>query len=148
MNSFGCHARRAATGVALLGLAPVALGEATNLTAQAPLPDATFSVVRVIGALALVLAIFFAGLWLFRNWQRFVARTGHAPKLSVLEVKSLGSRHSLYVVGYERQRLLLGSSPTGVTLIHQLPEAPEGSNPSFPTTGFAETLSQVIHRKT
>jgi flagellar biogenesis protein FliO len=106
-----------------------------------------FSVLRVLGALALVLALFFAGIWLFRNWQRFVSRTGRAPKLSILEVKSLGNRHSLYVVGYERQRMLLASSPGGITLVSQLPETAADETSSPPQLGFAETLQHVLNRK-
>lgn len=147
MKLIGCHRVRAATCGWLLGGAVSALGQTTNLPAAPPLPDATFSVLRVLGALALVLAVFFAGLWLFRNWQRFVGRTGRAPKLAVLEVKAVGNRHSLYVVGYERQRLLLASSPTGITLVSQLPEAvaDQALSPSQP--GFAETLQHVLNRK-
>jgi flagellar biogenesis protein FliO len=106
-----------------------------------------FSVLRVLGALALVLAVFFAGIWLFRNWQRLVGRAGRAPKLSVLEVKALGNRHSLYVVGYERQRMLLASSPAGITLVSQLPEAAADETSSSPQLGFAETLQHVLNRK-
>jgi flagellar biogenesis protein FliO len=45
--------------------------------------------------------------------------------LNVLEVKSLGYRQALYVVGYEQQRLLLASSPAGVTMLAALPSADE-----------------------
>jgi flagellar biogenesis protein FliO len=147
MKSFGCHGRRAAICVWLLGTSTFALGETTNLSTASPLPDATFSVLRVLGALALVLAVFFAGLWLFRNWQRFVDRSGRAPKLAVLEVKALGNRHHLYVVGYERQRLLLGSSAAGLTLVSQLPEAATDEAASSQPPGFAQTLQQVLHQK-
>jgi flagellar biogenesis protein FliO len=41
-------------------------------------------VLRVTGALALVIGIFLAGVWLFRNWQRLAVRRGRAPKLNVL----------------------------------------------------------------
>jgi flagellar biogenesis protein FliO len=148
MKRIGCHGGRAATCVWLLGSAVSALGQkTTNLPANLPLPDLGFSVLRVLGALALVLAVFFAGIWLFRNWQRFVGRTGRAPKLGVLEVKALGNRHSLYVVGYERQRLLLASSPTGVTMVSQLPEATSDELSSPPQLGFAETLQHVLSTK-
>jgi flagellar biogenesis protein FliO len=147
MRLIGCHGLRAATWVWLLGIAPFALGQTANLPANSPLPDVGFSVLRGLGALALVLALFFAGIWLFRNWQRFVGRTGRAPKLSVLEVKALGNRHNLYVVGYERQRMLLASSPAGITLVSQLPETAADETSSLPQPGFAETLQHVLNRK-
>jgi flagellar biogenesis protein FliO len=76
---------------------------------------------RVGGALLLVLAVFFAGLWFWKNWQGLLTNKGRAPKLNVLEAKSLGQRHTLYVVGYERQRILLSASPGGVTMLATLP---------------------------
>src|ERR1051325_275130 len=95
-----------------------ALGEITN-SAAAPLTapslsDASFSVVKVFGALCLVIGIFFGGVWLFKNWQRVTIHRGRAPKLNVVETRSLGGRHSLHVVGYEQERFLIAVSPAGV----------------------------------
>ena len=71
-----------------------AFAQNTNLTAElTPLPDATGSVVRVLGALALVLAVFFGGIWAFKNWQRLVRFKGPPAKLTVLEVRGLDNRH-------------------------------------------------------
>ncbi len=54
---------------ALFCMTSVALAENTTL-APIPsiLPDVGFSFVRVLGALAIVLALFLGGVWLFRNW--------------------------------------------------------------------------------
>jgi flagellar biogenesis protein FliO len=143
----GCQWGRAAACVWLLGGAPCVLGQTNGLPANTSLPDVGFSVLRILGALALVLALFFASVWLFRNWQRFLGRTGRAPKLSVLEVKPVGNRHSLYVVGYEKQRLLLASSPTGITLVSRLPDVVTDETLSPSQSGFADTLQQVLNRK-
>ena len=89
------------------------------------LPGVGFSVVRLIGALALVMALFLGGVWLYRNWQRLSFRRGTPPRLSVLEVKSLGPRQALYLIGYQDQRMLVASSPTGMSLICQLPAEDE-----------------------
>ena len=107
----------------------------TNLVAGKglPLPDAGVSVLRVLGALAVVIGIFFGGVWLFRNWQRLVVHRGQTPKLNILESRPLGNRHGLHVVGYEQQRLLLASSPSGVTLISQLPDAATAKIPATAT---------------
>ena len=147
MNRTGCHWGRAAVIGGWLWGAAVAFGETTSLPASPALPDASFSVLRVLGALALVLAVFFAGVWVFRNWQRFLGRTGRAPKLAVLEVKQLGNRHSLYVVGYENRRLLLASSPANVSLISPLPDAPADAAAGPVPAGFGEVLQQVLQRK-
>ncbi len=114
------------------------------------MPDAGASVLRVFGALALVIGIFFGGVWLFRNWQRLAIHKKGAPKLNVLEVKSLGQRQAIYVVAYEQQRLLLASSPAGVTLLSHLPEEDGEKIASVqPTTrmSFADAFQQVLTRK-
>src|SRR5579863_6171136 len=113
------------------------------------LPDAGGSVLRVFGALLLVIAIFLGGVWMFRNWQRLSLRKGGAPRLNVIEVRSLGQRHALYVVGYDQQRMLLASSPAGVTLVSHLPTAEENEAPqaAAPQAGFAEAFQQILQRK-
>jgi flagellar biogenesis protein FliO len=106
------------------------------------------SLLRVFGALALVIALFLGGVWLFRNWQRLALRKGLAPKLNVFEVKSLGQRQALYVVGYEQQRMLIATSTAGITLVSHLPDA-EAAAPAAPAVkmGFAEAFQQVLARK-
>jgi flagellar biogenesis protein FliO len=113
-----------------------------------PLPDAGFSVLRVFGALLLVLAVFFAGIWLFKNFQRFTQkRSTHKSRLDVLEAKSLGNRQFLYVVAYDRQRMLVASSPAGVTLVSQLPEASPDADPEPSPSSFAAAFNQVLGKK-
>lgn len=111
----------------LLGNVLTGFAQTTNSsTMNLPLSSSGSGVlafVRVLGALALVLGLFFGGLWVARNWQRFTVRQGPAPKLSICEVKALGQRHTLYVVGYEQTRMLVAASPTGVNLLTQLPAA-------------------------
>ncbi len=105
------------------------------------------SVFRVIGALLLVLGIFFAGVWLFKNSPRVLGQAKTGTRLNVLEVKSLGNRQAIYVVGYGRQRLLLGSSPAGVCLVSPLPEASEEESSGTPTASFGDLLQRVLNRK-
>lgn len=144
--------RSAAPAVLLvLGMGATAFAQATNAPA-ASLPSTApvaLSLFRLLGALALVLAIFLGGLWLFRNWQRLVLAKGATPKLNVLEVKSLGQRHALYVVGYEQQRMLLSASPTGVAMLTHLPAASEAESAptATPPPNFAAALLQAVTRK-
>jgi len=125
-------------------LAAGALEMGPALVGGPGLPEVSFSVLRLLGALLVVLAIFFGGVWLFRNWERLVRARGLPRKLQVLEMRSLGNRHALFVVGYEQRRLLIASSPSGVTLLDRLPAAseapPEGAAAS---TAFAETLRKL-----
>ncbi|HLP78114.1 MAG TPA: flagellar biosynthetic protein FliO [Candidatus Paceibacterota bacterium] len=123
------------------------------LTLNNSLPDVTGSVLNVFGALAIVLAVFLGGVWLFRNWQRLTIHRGRAPKLNVLESKSLGGRHAIYVVGYENERFLISSSPTGINMLTHLQPADETevsnepNKPSAPQANFAATLTQMLKGK-
>jgi len=105
------------------------------------------SMLRVAGALALVIAIFLGGVWLFKNWQRLAMRKGATPKLNVLEVRSLGQRQAIYVIGYEQQRILLASSSAGVTLLSHLPSVETEAVVETPKMSFAEAFQQVLARK-
>lgn len=138
--------RLAAIAVCVLA-ATLQAAEPTVPVPAAPLPEVGSSVARVLGGLVFVLALFLGGVWLLRNWQRVVVSRGQLPKLNVLEVKSLGNRNALYVIGYEQQRLLLSSSPTGVTLVSHLPSAEPGEAATPATPSFAEALQQVLTRK-
>ena len=133
-----------------------AFGETTNSAAAASFnpalstPDIGASLLRVMGALALVLGIFLAGVWLFRNWQRLAVQRGRAPKLNVLEIRSLGGRQSIYVVGYEQERFLLASSPAGVNFLTHLPSASnegESSTEAKSKISFSQALAQVLKGK-
>ena len=132
----------------------VASAEATNtlaVPAPAPVvPDIGLSFLRVMGALAIVLALFLGGVWLFRNWQRVMIRGGRMPKLNVLEARSLGGRQSIYVVAYEQERFLLASSPNGVNFLSHLPASSETSSLPEGTAAapsFAQALTQVLKGK-
>ena len=99
----------------------VALGAEKTAGTEA-MPSMGAAVFRMVGSLAVVIALFFAGAWLFRNMHRFKAAGVNQRKLQVLEGKSLGPRQAVYVVAYEQQRLLIGSSAQGLTLLTHLPE--------------------------
>lgn len=133
----------------------VCSAETTNLlneplTARS-LPDAGLSFLRVTGALVLVVALFLGGVWLYRNWQRLTTQRSGVPKLKVVEVRSLGGRHALYVVGYQQERFLLASSPTGVNMLSHLPTATETEEPATktttPPTSFPLMLAQALRGK-
>ncbi len=115
------------------------------------LPDIGASLGRVMLALAVVLGVFLGGVWLFRNWQRLVVQRGRAPRLNVLEVRSLGGRHALYVVGYEQERFLIAASPAGVHLVSHLQPGAEEAAPAKKEApsqlSFAQSLAQMLKGK-
>jgi flagellar protein FliO/FliZ len=132
-------------------------GSATPAPAPASTPgfDAGASFVRVFGALLVVLAIFFGAVWFYRNWQRVVGRSKGGVRLNVMEVRSLGNKQSLVVIGYGPQRMLVGATPSGISMLTHLPaeESSETSGdaeaPALPSTApsFMEALRQVVARK-
>ena len=145
------HSKRGFATLLMLAVAPGAFAQATNtLTLHSDLPEVGFSAIRALGALALVLAVFFGGVWLFRNGQRLSWRKTGAPRLAILESRPLGNRFALYVVGYDQQRMLIGSSPAGINLLSQLPPAAEAQmEPNAPgkATSFSQCLQQVLRQK-
>jgi len=143
------YSKRLLIGAIGISKAGLLAAQTANLGAtQSSLPEVGCSVLRVFGALAFVLALFLGGVWLFRNWQRFVVQKGKAQKLTIIEVKGLGNRQGLYLIGYQQQRMLLASSPTGVTLVSHLPDAelsteqPLLSEPA----PFSQTLQKFLVR--
>jgi flagellar biogenesis protein FliO len=142
-----------AAWVAALGFTAQNLwADTTNAAvATAPFPDAGVSLLRVTGALALVLGLFLGGAWLFKNWQRFAVQRGRQPKLNLLETRSLGARQAVFVVAYERQRFLVATSPAGVNLLSHLPdaeaEAIEPAEKPGTRMAFGQALAQVLQRK-
>jgi flagellar biogenesis protein FliO len=130
------------------------LAQTTNLAGISPLtapelPGVGPSLLRVFGALALVIGIFLGGVWLFRNWQRLIRPAGHTPKLNLIETRPLGGRQTLYVVGYEQERFLLAASPAGISLLSHLPDAVADEAPAGGKTPptFPQILAQMLKGK-
>lgn len=129
-------------------MAAVAQVESAKVESFAPAATPSslaWSLVKMIGALAIVFSIFFAGVWLMRNGQRVLAKRGLSAKLQILEAKSLGARQTIYVVGYEKQRMLIASSPAGVNFLSALPAA-ENETPVAEPSGpaFADILRKAL----
>jgi flagellar biogenesis protein FliO len=121
----------------------------TNALPAPVVPDVSFSVIRVFGALALVLALFLVGVWIFKNWQRLALHRGRPSQLQLIEIKPLGGKHVLYVIGYQQQRLLVAASPAGVSLVSHLPAAEPGDLPAGPvsSSNFVQALQQAVQGK-
>lgn len=151
----GARCRPTLFAVFLLLGAGDLLADSTNLpgaivTAPA-FPDSGISLIRVTGALALVLGLFLGGAWLFKNWQRLSLPGGRRPKLNILETRSLGARQAVFVVGYDRQRFLVAASTAGINLLSHLPDAeeiePEPVEKAGAPMSFGQALAQVLKRK-
>lgn len=102
--------------------------------AAVPGPELVPPIGRTLGALAVVLALLVALVWLFKRGM--LAR----PKASGLSVETalpLGDRRSLVVVTVEGRRLLLGLGPGHVSLVTEL-EKPPASPAQALTPGSPE----------
>ncbi len=128
----------------------------TNTNALAPLtgpetalPDASVSVIRVFGGLIFVLSLFGVGIWMLRRAQQMGFKLGSAPRLRVVETRSLGYRHSLHVVAYDQQKFLIGTSPGTITLLSELPPTDPAATetPTAPPANFSTVLKNLLGRK-
>jgi flagellar biogenesis protein FliO len=132
--------------IGMLALASTSFG--ADAVMAPPPPSIGFSVLRMIGGLCLVFSLLFAGVWIYRNSSRFAPGRGRNSKLRVLESRALGHRHSIFVVGYDSQRILLSTSPTGVTMLSHLPEATtaevEAEATAEPTPNFSTAFLQAL----
>lgn len=125
----------------------VTLGE-DKAAGTAAVPSMGTAVFRMVGSLAVVIALFFAGAWIFRNMHRFRSAGATPRKLQVLEGKSLGPRQAVYVVAYEQQRMLIGASAQGLTLLTLLPEGvSQPETERIVPVSFGEALMQALGRK-
>jgi flagellar biosynthetic protein FliO len=127
------------------------LGAETPTTPE--LPSVGPSLIRLLGAFALVIALLLGGLWLARNGFRFGSRQQKQRDLKILEVRMLGQKQSLMVVGYQDQRLLLGSSPTGVNFITRLPDLTSEEQKALeaaeatPAPSFSQALQHALGQR-
>ncbi len=135
-----------ACGISSVSRAADLISATNHFPAPGPLPDVTFPLLRIAFALGFVLVLFFVVAWLVKNWQGFAGMRGQPSRLRIHEMRSLGNRQALFVVGYDQQRLLIASSPTGVTLIERLPQAAPGEDAqSGPApSNFAEALRRIL----
>lgn len=118
-----------------------------SLSLQPQFSDLGASAIRIFGAMMLVIALFLGGVWLLKNWQRVALRRSGPPRLQVIESKSLGNRFSIFVVGYDQQRMLIGCSPAGISLLSQLPPETRPPDAAQPTPSFAHSLQQMLDQK-
>ena len=110
--------------------------------------------IRIVGALMIVMAILLGGAWWFRKSRLFGLVPAQSSHLNVIETRSLGSRHALHVVEYGSKRFLIAASPAGTNFLtdlekleeeatEELDEAAEKISPG----SFAGKLKTLLERK-
>ena len=110
--------------------------------------------IRIVGALMIVMAILLGGAWWFRKSRLFGLVPAQSSHLNVIETRSLGSRQALHVVEYGSKRFLIADSPAGTNFLtdlekmeeeatEELDEAAEKISPG----SFAGKLKTLLERK-
>jgi len=82
--------------------------------------EAVPSIVRLLGASALVLGLLMGTLWLLKRGAGGKRSRGFAVEAAL----PLGERRSLAIVTVEGRRLLLGLAPNHVSLVTELDRTP------------------------
>jgi flagellar biogenesis protein FliO len=81
-------------------------------------------ILRIIGSLALVLALLAAIVWGLRKsgvlGQGVITAANQTPSMSVLEALSTGYNGAILLVRCEEQVFLVGQTPTNYTLLQEL----------------------------
>jgi flagellar protein FliO/FliZ len=111
-----------------------ALVLATTTAAIEPLPGMAGSV-RALGAVVLVLGLLAVLAWLARRGSLRLPGMRRHTAVSIESATALGERRSLVIVTVEGRRLLLGLTPTHVSLVTELAQA---------ARPFAETLDRRL----
>ena len=131
-------------GLAWLAAGPLAAAETAS---PSPAVETGVSVLRMVGGFLFVVALFLCAAWAVRRWQRGAGLPRRqTPRLRVVESRSLGPRHTLYVVAYDQCRFLVAASPNGLNLLSPLPEDVAAPAAPPPAASFTEALQQVLAR--
>ena len=102
---------------------PTASATPTSSVTSPPAPSMD-DLGRMLGYMVLVGCLaFFSYYFLKHGLPLYRNRNSGEKKLTVLEMKSLGNRQFLLVVGYEDQRLLLGVTPGKIDYLCPLDSA-------------------------
>lgn len=121
-----------------------------NTEESAPLQEnGWFMVLRMLGALAFILALIILTAWLIKRYApQGQLGTQRSDVIRVVATKMLGGRKSLALVRVRGQTLLLGITPQKITCLTEIQEmdsewaqTPEGKGKS----GFENQLRQSLH---
>ena len=110
--------------------------------------------IRIVGALMIVMAILLGGAWWFRKSRLFGLVPAQSSHLNVIETRSLGSRHALHVVEYGSKRFLIADSPAGTNFLTDLEKLEEEATEELDEAAekissgsFAGKLKTLLERK-
>jgi flagellar protein FliO/FliZ len=81
-------------------------------------------VLRMVGSMAVVIALLLAVLWGLKRIQNQMLTAKHTGRMQVLESQSMGNRQKIALVRIGEHEVLLGITPTQISALGQWPAAP------------------------
>lgn len=96
-------------------------------------------------SLIIVMGLIFGLAYLVKRWQGI--RFRHGQQIKVTSSFSLGSKERLVIVEVEKQRLLLGVTPSNIQLLDTLaPVNQDIESEKQESTSFVESLQRVLSK--
>ena len=93
--------------------------------------ESALQLLKTAGALALVLGILFAAVFILRRWGGLPKRSASQSMIEILSKQSFGPRHHLILVKVTgEQNVLVGVSPQNMSLMCVTGPAMPGKNAS------------------
>lgn len=118
----------------------------TQATVVQPTAVSGAPLVQVTGALLGIIALILAAAWLAKR-MGFSGKTASARGLKVSASTTVGPRERVIIVDVDDARLVLGVTPSQISLLHTLPPAPPVSDaPKENTPDFQAVLKNLIKR--
>jgi len=118
----------------------------TQATVVQPAAVSGSPLVQVSGALLGIIALILAAAWLAKRMV-FGGKTASARGLKVSASTTVGPRERVIIVDVDDARLVLGVTPSQISLLHTLPPAPPVSGvPKENTPDFQAVLKNLIKR--
>jgi flagellar protein FliO/FliZ len=81
-------------------------------------------VLRMVGSMAVVIALLLAVLWGLKRIQNQMLTAHHSGRMQVLESQNIGTRQKIALVRVGEHEVLLGITPTHINALGHWPSAP------------------------
>jgi flagellar biosynthetic protein FliO len=96
---------------------------------------------RMLGSLALVVALMLALLWGLRQLQSKINNQNSGRRLQIIESLSVGTRQKVALIRVGEREVLIGISPTQ---INGIASWPDGNLPPLDTPNLATALEDQV----
>jgi flagellar biosynthetic protein FliO len=113
--------------------------------------DLSHQIMKMLGALAFVLATIAVAFWLFRKFvPQGKSRSPRSDAIRIISTKLLGGRRSLMLIRVRGQTLLLGVTPQSINCLTEVQEVEgEWAQPGgAPSSSFEKELTRQSPKET